>query len=760
MKKYDIKDLHPSGVFRKSGWKLGLLLLVTMGILVISIRNVVNLQLVLDESTIIYISEIASRMANTISDTIESKKTDMVNLADSIGRTEAFFDREETADFMGRKASLLGFDAIVLLHSQGNYIQSSGSDEILKADVQNIWDMETVQSAFDGEVGIAYVEDQDLYYSAPVWEGEEIGAVLVGVRSKENMQSIIASKCFDGKALNCLVDSKGNLLLDSEDMRPFEQLEEIFEVGSEEVKQNIVEMRKNIAMGENGVFEFTSIDNSENYLFYNALHVNDWVIMTIAPVNLITAGSDRYIVRFFALTGGIFVALAVFWFLLYWIYDSSRKKLIEIAFTDPLTGGMNGKAFQLRYEEAAENQNMKGYAIVLLDVRNFKLVNENFGITAGNQTLQYIYQVLQRHMRAGECEFAARSETDHFFLCIKESDGKEIRSRLRKIVEDINAFRGTDGPHYQLSFWKGACLVDNGDLDIITLQDRARVAARQGERAMDQECAFYDERITEKIKKEQELNELFEESFENHDFLVYLQPKVGLKDGRLTGAEALIRWKHPKKGMIFPPDFIPLFENNGKICRLDVYVFEETCKLLSRWKKEGKELVPVSVNLSRKHFYDPNFLEEFDMILKQYDIPYDMIEFELTESIFLDDAQLEAVKKGIEEMHRLGFCCSLDDFGSGFSSLGLLKEFDVDTLKMDRSFFLDISSEKARDVITCVVELAKKLHVKTVAEGIEMPEQLEYLRSIQCDEVQGYIFSPPLPVEEFEQWEEQHWQKA
>ena len=164
----------------------------------------------------------------------------------------------------------------------------------------------------------------------------------------------------------------------------------------------------------------------------------------------------------------------------------------------------------------------------------------------------------------------------------------------------------------------------------------------------------------------------------------------------------------------------------------------------------GRRQIPVSVNLSRQHFRKPDFLSEFSAIAERCKVRKELLEFELTESIFLDEEQIDVVKDSIRRMHELGFRCSLDDFGSGFSSLGLLKEFDVDALKLDRLFFLDMHSEKARDVIACLMELAKKLNVETVAEGIEEPEQVEYLRRVNCDMIQGYVYSKPIPADEFE----------
>ena len=204
--------------------------------------------------------------------------------------------------------------------------------------------------------------------------------------------------------------------------------------------------------------------------------------------------------------------------------------------------------------------------------------------------------------------------------------------------------------------------------------------------------------------------------------------------------------------MISPGDFIPLFEKNGNICRLDCYVFEEVCRTIDRWRREGRKLFPVSVNLSRQHFKRNDFLNQFADVAAKYRIPEGLLELELTESIFFDDNSIAMVRESINRMHELGFKCSLDDFGSGFSSLGLLKEFDVDTIKLDRRFFLDMSKPKAEDVVECLIDLAGRLKVKTVAEGIETQEQIDFLKQIHCDMVQGFFYSPPLRAEEFEEW--------
>lgn len=391
MKKDMKKEAGYSGSLVKTGWKISALLLVTIVILIASIQNAVGLQEDLGESTVTYVSDITREMARGIQDTIELKKAELVNVADSMGIEEAFGEEKDASEFMRRKAAILGFDLMVLIDRGGNYLMSTGLNSRLDGDLEHLTEMEAVEEAFKGSTSTSYTGDQNLCYVAPVWSSHGVKNVLVGIRSKTNMQSLLAAKSFNGKCLNCVVGGGGNLILAPTDMRPFEQLEDIFEVGSDEVKQDIVVMQQDMEEGEAGVFKFTSIDGKKNYLSYNSLNVNDWVLMTIVPANLISAVSDEYIIRSFLLVAGTLLTLAVFWMLLYGMYNFNRKKLIEVAYSDPLTGGMNNKAFQLKYEELEKKQDMQGYAIVMMDVRNFKLVNESFGTAVGNQMLRYIY---------------------------------------------------------------------------------------------------------------------------------------------------------------------------------------------------------------------------------------------------------------------------------------------------------------------------------------------------------------------------------
>ena len=260
---------------------------------------------------------------------------------------------------------------------------------------------------------------------------------------------------------------------------------------------------------------------------------------------------------------------------------------------------------------------------------------------------------------------------------------------------------------------------------------------------------FYNESIRRHLWEEKNVEGQMHDALKNHEFLVYYQPKVELKTGRIGCSEALVRWQ-TSDGTIIPPDrFIPVFERNFMIHRLDQYVFEEVCRWLRHMLDEGKTALPVSVNVSRLQFYDPDFVKRYVEIRDKYHIPPQLLEIEFTESIVFDNTGfLLAIVKSLKAN---GFSCSIDDFGKGYSSLSLLKELPVDVLKIDSYFFLE-SNDHSRDLdlVRSIIELVHKFNIRTVAEGIEVPEQVEYLKKFECDYVQGYVFYRPMPQAKYE----------
>lgn len=251
----------------------------------------------------------------------------------------------------------------------------------------------------------------------------------------------------------------------------------------------------------------------------------------------------------------------------------------------------------------------------------------------------------------------------------------------------------------------------------------------------------------ENIDNEALYNKL-KKGIENNEFLIYLQPKFNISKDELAGAEALIRWKVNDR-ILTPNLFVPILEESKLITILDTYVLENICKLLNKWKKENYKLIPISVNESRLHLYNKNHNKELKEMVEKYDIPRNQIELEMTEMTIVNNVEL--AKMAEKNVHKLGFIVSLDDFGTGYSSFSMLKDINIDILKIDKSFFDDIlESKRGKIIVETIIEMSHRLNTKVVAEGIEEEEQLKYLKKIGCDMVQGYIYDKPIPINEFE----------
>ena len=280
--------------------------------------------------------------------------------------------------------------------------------------------------------------------------------------------------------------------------------------------------------------------------------------------------------------------------------------------------------------------------------------------------------------------------------------------------------------------------------------DRARLAVESIKGNYDVACALYDEKLDKFVKTKQQILENMEDALKNKEFKVYLQPKHDLRKNKTGGAEALVRWIHPVIGFMNPGDFIPVFEQNGFVKSVDEFVFREVCLMLRRWIDEGKPVVPISVNLSRRDFDSVDLAEQLLAVIEEIDIPHELIHFEVTESAFSDSP--DRIANTIRKLHDEGFVIELDDFGTGYSSLTSLSEIEFDILKLDMSIIRNDNPDSPRNVLDMCNQIVKQMNLKSVAEGVETEAQLNRLKKIGCDYIQGYYFSKPLPVEDFENY--------
>lgn len=408
---------------------------------------------------------------------------------------------------------------------------------------------------------------------------------------------------------------------------------------------------------------------------------------------------------------------------------------------DELTGFYRAAAFYRRCDErfaAGEDT----YDMIVLDINRFKLINEVFGRKAGDVLLSRMALFLIGIPDAEQGIFA-RISADTFCMLFPP----EIRF-YEKIKHDLTGFVDSYPLPIRVQARIGVYTVEKEKISAEQICDRARLALDLARSRGESGIAFYDQKLHEKLIRENEILDSIEDALKNHEFQVYLQRKVDIATGSIIGAEALVRWIHPEKGMIPPNDFIPLLEKEGYVYAVDRYIWEETCRLLKAQRDAGFPVVPVSVNVARGDLYKKDLLEVLDQILEKYGIDPQMLHLEIIERAYVKDS--EYVCQILTKLRERGFLIEMDDFGIGESSLSMVAGMPVDVLKLDRCFLIaDLEDRRHIAVIRFIVRLAEMLDMKIISEGVETKEQAELLLEMGCPYAQGYYYGRPQPAAEF-----------
>lgn len=425
-----------------------------------------------------------------------------------------------------------------------------------------------------------------------------------------------------------------------------------------------------------------------------------------------------------------------------------QEKIHNLVYLDSLTGVPNLQKFNIEVETLLKKGQLNNYAIISFDIEKFKFINDTYGYEEGNKALAYVTSVITSILK--EKEMFARVSADNFVALINCDDKDKFLMKLKEANARIQYIANSNDKKYRVVLSCGIYVIQKEDNDVTIMIDRANIARKTVKGLHESSFAFYSEIVHSQMAKEIEIENVMEEALNNKEFEIYAQPKVKLSSKEIVGAEALVRWERQEYGLIEPDYFIPIFEKNGFIVELDFYVFEEVHKKMRQWLNEGKNVLPMSINLSRAHLRDGQFIERLLELSEKYDIPTSLIEIELSENVFMDDIQKLLIY--IHKLKQLGYKISLDDFGAGYSSLNLLKDLPVDVLKIDSEFFRSNSDHKREKIIIeSIVEMTKKLGITALTEGVETEEQCAFLEKIGCDLVQGFVFSKPMPMKEFEE---------
>lgn len=453
----------------------------------------------------------------------------------------------------------------------------------------------------------------------------------------------------------------------------------------------------------------------------------------------------------------LIACILVIWLFLFWSnirkilnLESANKTLEDKAGRDILTNAYTVERFRHIAQKLLDANPDKKYAVFYVDFADFKYINDLFGYAWGDRILKEYASIIQKDMRHDEV--FCRVNADNFVILRCYESKKEVLERQKEVDGRITEYMRKSSEKHALTVCCGLCCIEDviEDLKIEGLMDRANFARKTVKTGKFDRYRFYNESIRRKLFEEKSIESNMETALEQREFKVYYQPKVELATNKVVCSEALVRWQKPDGTVISPADFIPVFEKNYTIPLLDRYVFEEVCRWLRHLLDMGRKALPVSVNVSRLQFYNSDFVKVYAEIRDRYKIPSRLLEIEFTETILFDN--WDVLNGIVEDLHKAGFSCSIDDFGKGYSSLSTIQNLNIDVLKIDAVFFPNITTkEKDRLLVEGIIKLVRQFGVVTVAEGIETMEQVEFLRSVNCDIIQGYVFYRPMPEADYEE---------
>ena len=424
-----------------------------------------------------------------------------------------------------------------------------------------------------------------------------------------------------------------------------------------------------------------------------------------------------------------------------------KEALYKAAFTDLITGNYNWNHLEA-FLEVPGDKKIEDYAFAHFDIKQFRVLNEAYGHIAANKILSKIVKAMK------EADFvyaSARCHNDNFAMILKDMPEAELRQKLTDFFEKLSVLE--EDPYYKIYYKCGVVPMQRAMLSGNRVADAAKMAQALCTNQNETEIIFYTDKMHDDLSWGNYIKAYVETAIEQDEFVVYLQPKFDIKTEKIKGSEALIRWNYKNKEFLPPYRFIPFFEKDGSIAEIDDIVLKKVCEAMNRWKKEGKPLYPISVNLSRSRMYDERLIDKLVGIVDSYGVDHHLIDFELTESATYDN--MEHMISVLQELRDRGFKISMDDFGTGYSSLSLLTQMPIDTLKIDKSFVDTIAndSERKEDIIVLqhIIGLAKELGFVCLAEGAESRPQIDRLLELGCEIIQGYYFSKPIPLTEYEE---------
>ncbi len=585
-------------------------------------------------------------------------------------------------------------------------------------------------------------------HSTPVWsvDGSQITGVMFVMYRTDVFNSILRIDAFDGRGRTSIIEAGGRIVSSyAEDFQaPGNNLFDGLLAASDGNAEAVEELRGRMEAGERAI---VTVFIGEREYFCCVTPIQEtpggkpWFLTTVVGTEVLAERTQPMLDIMNDELTSLGALVVIFGFIIVGTEHSQRKELYSLAYSDLLTGMDNYASF---CEKMRNGKDICGPGyVVAMDLRSFSTINNICGVTKGDELICATGRILTDQRTSGE--LAAHVSSDNFVMFLHSENQEALVERIRAIREQIIDLSPLlDLPHLVPQF--GICAVETTDNPEQSYGDAGYCKQVLKER-VDLYYSFFDDVIRQQSVEAQNLEDHFEEALAQRQFEVWYQPKYSPATGQLVAAEALVRWRRPDGVLVPPGRFIPLFEKNGMIAKLDGYIFDSVCAQQRAWMDEGYAIVPVSVNVSRVSLYFPNIAGHYMVTITRHGLPTDYVELEITESAIEDN---EDIGKLIGLFRSCGFHILVDDFGSGYSSLATLTKNYFDNIKIDKSLIDCIGAPEGDSLLESIVQLAHKFNMTVTAEGVERASQADFLIVLACDNIQGYYYSRPLAASDFQ----------
>lgn len=626
-------------------------------------------------------------------------------------------------------------------------VYTTDGDIITRSDFEFQDFVEFGKTAISGRVLLNDGNDSSInIYSTPIVNsvtGEQ-DAILFAAYETEQFQQTLEIVSYHGEGYSYMIDSQGDVVIDSNNPNAFEDMSNVYTSMDRADESNAETIQTLQALIENEKSGYVTFVNRgvKKFMYCAPAGVNDWYLLMVVPSSVV----NEQLYTVIASTVIFAVIIILIYTALFIIIIKEQKKkqeeLATLAYVDPLTGGYTFAKFQEKYREITKAYSGKKFALINMDLNRFKMLNDLYGYDEGDRVIKLLELLWKNQLH--ECECCGHRMADRFAVLLTYNERQEIEERIedyRLQLQDCAAGK------YKLNLIAGVYEIRENTEPFDTAFNRTMMAFSTAKHDTNGYLAFYDEAMEEGLVWERYVEDYFQTAIENHEFQVYYQAKVDASTGKVSGAEALVRWVRSDGSVVPPGRFVPILENNGAIAELDRYVFQEVLNHQKDWLAEGIPIVPVSVNLSKVQLAERNFVERYKNMLENSGLPAEYVSLEFTESAMFDNEEI--LRDTVEELHGMGIKVLIDDFGVGFSSMMTLKAIPVDILKMDKSFVDSIGDERGNKIVVGMIEFALSLGMSVTAEGVEDELQYQFLKTHHCNDIQGHYFSRPIPASEY-----------